>query len=388
MTTSRIEFPTASPSSSSMRDVADWARIVIGTLARGVIATILGLALWAAAPAVIGWHPTTVMTGSMEPRLTPGDVVVSRPVAETSLHVGQVILYDDPDMPGELRLHRFHAAGEDGQIITKGDANPQPDSTPIVRSAVHGVAFIRVPYVGTPIVWLREGEWQKLVALVVALAGLALLATVDASLRRDPSDPSDPSDLSDPLDSVGPSGGSGPSDPDATGGGQEARPALVTSLPSVVVAVATRAQVRRTRRARRLRTTGVALTAVLLVTGAGLLLPGRASAAPFSGTTKTTTSFAATSAVAPTSLTCTTNTNRSVTVGWSYGSSDTPASFDVLSAGSSVSNVAGTARSVNLTGSGSGTYTLSVRTNLTTSWTATSSTTVTVTVTNSTARCS
>jgi signal peptidase I len=356
----------------SFRDAVDWARIVVATAARGLVVTLLGLALWAAAPAIIGWHPTTVMTGSMEPRLAPGDVVVSRPVDPAQLRLGQVVLYDDPDQPGELRLHRIHAVRAGNMLIMKGDANPQPDSTPISRSVVHGVAFIRVPYVGLPILWLRDGEWHRLVLLVLALTVIAWLGTIDESLRRLAAPTSMGSDDSDPADSAGPRAA------DVAPSGADGRGDVVEQVDG-----RSGAGVRSWSRA----AVGVVVFAVGL-SGAAFV-PSRAEAAAFGAiTSNAVSSWKATTVVSPTQLTCTTNTNKSVTVGWSYTGSDTPASFDVMNGSSSVTNVAASARSATLTGTGSGTYTLTVRTNLTTTWTAASASSVTITVTNSVARCS
>ena len=67
---------TAAGSRGASRSWPHWLRLLVGTLSRTVLATVVGLLLWAAVPAVIGWTPTTVMTGSMEPRIHPGDIVV------------------------------------------------------------------------------------------------------------------------------------------------------------------------------------------------------------------------------------------------------------------------------------------------------------------------
>jgi signal peptidase I len=163
-----------------------WACIVVGILSRTVLGTLIGLLLWAAVPAVIGWTPTTVMTGSMEPRIHPGDVVVARPVAESSIHRGQVLLFQDPDHADHLRLHRYDDNGQGTQIVTKGDANPTADSTPIDRSAVVGVGYLRVPYIGTPFVWAAGHQWGHLLVTGSALLLLVLGAQADRSLRRDP----------------------------------------------------------------------------------------------------------------------------------------------------------------------------------------------------------
>ncbi|WP_123654294.1 hypothetical protein [Curtobacterium sp. ZW137] len=54
--------------SPRLGDVVDWVRVVVATLARGLIATLLGLALWAAAPAVIGWPSRSPTRGPPRPR--------------------------------------------------------------------------------------------------------------------------------------------------------------------------------------------------------------------------------------------------------------------------------------------------------------------------------
>ncbi|ROP64983.1 signal peptidase I [Curtobacterium sp. ZW137] len=348
----------------ALRDAADWGRVVVATLARGVVATLLGLALWAAAPAVIGWQPTTVMTGSMEPRLVPGDVVVSRPVAPAQLRLGQVLLADDPDQPGHLRMHRYVKAGAAGTLVTKGDANPQRDSTPIERSAVHGVAFLRIPYVGTPIVWLRDGEWHKVVLLALALTAMLYLGTIDGSLRRLGSAPADGADGDDGLEA--PTGSA---------------PPVASTASTVAGPRSRRALRRRARRVRRLRRSGAVAAVVLVAGGLGVLLPAQAVAAPWTKTTvNPTTSFATATATAVTALTCTNNADNTVTIGWTYpGAAGVPTSFDVLMGTTVVGTATGSASSARVAGSGilslGATVTVNVRTNLGGTWSATSSST-------------
>lgn len=167
------------------RSWIDWTRLGLGTAARVVLYSLLGLMVYAAVPAAIGWSPTTVMTGSMEPRIHPGDVVVAKPVVESEIHRGQVLLFDDPDQAGHLRLHRYFDNGQAGQIVTKGDANPQADSTPIARSAVVGVGFLRVPYVGSPFVWAANHQYGHLLVTGGLLLLVVLLSRTDRYLLRD-----------------------------------------------------------------------------------------------------------------------------------------------------------------------------------------------------------
>ncbi|SDQ29253.1 signal peptidase I [Curtobacterium sp. UNCCL20] len=358
----------------ALRDAVEWGRVVVATLARGVVATLLGLALWAAAPAVIGWQPTTVMTGSMEPRLTPGDVVVSRPVHADEVRMGKVLLADDPDQPGHLRMHRYVDDGPHGTLVTKGDANPQRDSTSLEPSAVHGVAFLRVPFVGSPIVWVREGEWLRVGLLALGLVAVLALCTVDGSLRRlVPTDETEDEDDSAGDDDDAAPGGVGGADD-----GLEARVDPATGLQSAVSPGPTRRDARRhERRARRLRRLGGVAAVLVLAGGAGLLLPGQAVAAPWSRTTvNPTSSFGALTVPPATALLCTPNGDGSVNIAFAYGG-PAATSFTVLNGTNALAT--GATSPVRVTGSGllnlGQVYTVTVRVNYLGNWTSTSSAT-------------
>jgi signal peptidase len=312
-----------------LHDAVDWARVVVATAARAVLAALVGLAVWSAAPALLGWHPTTVMTGSMAPRLLPGDVVVSRPVAPAEVRPGQVLLADDPDHPGHLRMHRFVEPGGDGTVVTKGDANPRADSTPIERSAVHGVAALRVPFVASPVLWVREGRWVETGVLTLVVVALLALATVDGALRRPAA-----------HRAARRAGHAGPV-ADAAVTGREARGDPDVGPPSgagpdpsrrSLRAVARRGSgVRRDRahragadRGRAHRAGAVVLVA--LAAGGSVVLPaGRADAGPFGRATATDLRLTAAVVAPATSPTCA-DASGSVVIAWQYAGDD-PRSF-------------------------------------------------------------
>lgn len=177
--------------------MSQWARLVAANLARVLLTLGLSLALWAATPSLLGWQPTTVMTGSMQPRINPGDVVIARPVPTSELRPGQVLLVDDPDHHDRLRLHRLVRSNLDGRLILRGDANPGEDSTPVDPHAVHGVGVLRVPYVATPILWLHNHAWTDLAILLALIATLIGATSLDRALTHpvsstDPSAPPPP----------------------------------------------------------------------------------------------------------------------------------------------------------------------------------------------------
>jgi signal peptidase I len=176
---------TASDSSTALpqgRSTArQWAAFLPRLLARTALFALGSLLFFAVVPALIGWHVTTVMSDSMAPRFVQGDLIVSMPMPGNRVVPGQVALFHDPDHPERLRLHRVVKVSPTHVLTTKGDANPQPDSTPVQPSAVLGVGVMRIPYVGEPIFWIRTGEPVPLGIFGAALAGALVLAMPSAS---------------------------------------------------------------------------------------------------------------------------------------------------------------------------------------------------------------
>jgi signal peptidase I len=150
-----------------------WLRLLLCVLARGCLVLLVGLATWAVLPNVLGWHTVVVMTGSMQPKVQPGDALVYQPAPASRLQPGQVIIVKDPAHPGRLLSHRMTERLATGDLITRGDANASADSTPVKPDEVLGVARLRVGYIGLPWRWLHEGRPLLAVgafALTVALA--------------------------------------------------------------------------------------------------------------------------------------------------------------------------------------------------------------------------
>ncbi|WP_165640239.1 signal peptidase I [Klenkia brasiliensis] len=145
---------------------------VAGTVSSLLLTVALGLATWIVLPTlVLGWHPTLVTSGSMEPVVSPGDVVVLRDAGTAGLDVGTVVLYD---LPGTGRvLHRVVAVQDDGTYVVQGDANPAPDAAPVRPDQVRGAAVLEVPFIGLPSLWVERGDTTSL-----ALAAALLVTTV------------------------------------------------------------------------------------------------------------------------------------------------------------------------------------------------------------------
>jgi signal peptidase len=61
----------------------------------------------------------------------------------------------------------------DGSLVTKGDANALPDSTPLPAANLRGLARLKVPAVGVPLLRARAGDPVPAGAVVVLTVILA-----------------------------------------------------------------------------------------------------------------------------------------------------------------------------------------------------------------------
>ncbi|MFF2847097.1 signal peptidase I [Streptomyces sp. NPDC058001] len=154
-------------------------RVAGSVISRTVLGSMVGLLMWAHLPVMaLGWTAGVVQSGSMRPALAPGDVVLYQPTQrDRAPAVGQIVLALDPTRPGRLLTHRVHQVLPDNALITKGDANSTPDSTPIRPTALQGVARLRVPWIGLPVQLWRA---KQLVPGAIALLGLATLLALAA----------------------------------------------------------------------------------------------------------------------------------------------------------------------------------------------------------------
>jgi signal peptidase len=113
----------------------------------------------------------------MRPRISPGDLVLAAPVARGEVKAGRVVLFRDPVRQNRTIVHRVVRYDDDGNIVTKGDANRTEDSTPVPPSSVLGLPRLKVPFIGRPVVWMHENNRRALLIslLVVGVGGSALL---------------------------------------------------------------------------------------------------------------------------------------------------------------------------------------------------------------------
>jgi signal peptidase I len=148
-----------------------------------VLLSLLGAltAIVSVARASLGLDATVISSGSMEPSISPGDVVLLRPEVDDPT-VGMVVRFADPD--GGTIVHRIRDVQPEG-YVTRGDANTSADSGLRSRADLLGVGVVVVPSIGTPLLWWADGEVASLSAALLALVIAGWLMSTGA-LNIDP----------------------------------------------------------------------------------------------------------------------------------------------------------------------------------------------------------
>ena len=160
------------------------ARFVFELVARAALVVAMTALLGLGLVPRMGWYrPVTVLSGSMRPALSPGDIAVLTPEPVPEVRVGQAISYRIPIGDHHVQTHRVIAivhGGAHPSVRTKGDANTAPD--PWVAK-LNGPTAWRVravlPKVGWVVFWFRTPLVHKLsVFLAPILLALLILLRI------------------------------------------------------------------------------------------------------------------------------------------------------------------------------------------------------------------
>lgn len=106
---------------------------------------------WSTMPRLLGWQPQVVLSGSMQPALSPGSVVFIEPRDAEDVAVGDILTFRHPENRESLVTHRVlevtRAKGSPA-FSTKGDANAAPDKWLVPAANVVGTVRYSLPYMG------------------------------------------------------------------------------------------------------------------------------------------------------------------------------------------------------------------------------------------------
>ena len=104
----------------------------------------------------LGVQPTIIYSGSMQPSMDVGDIVIITETPTDSIEVGDVIQYRTGTANIVHRVYEKYEEGNTKLFITKGDANSGPDGTPILPEQITGKAVFTIPKIGWIPIYIKE----------------------------------------------------------------------------------------------------------------------------------------------------------------------------------------------------------------------------------------
>ncbi len=121
-----------------------------------------------------GYRSLIVLSGSMEPAMPIGGVVITKAADPASIKVGDIITFtgtvsDSPEQNSPFVTHRVVEILNEGEglsFVTKGDANNTTDVNPVAASRVVGRVVLVIPWLGYLSDFVRS-FWGWLVMIVL-----------------------------------------------------------------------------------------------------------------------------------------------------------------------------------------------------------------------------
>lgn len=165
------EIPAPS-SRTAPETLVSAARVLLTGALWTVGGLLFGLCMAVTVPILLRDRSLTVLTGSMEPTLNVGDVVVVKQISPLDARVGDVITFRDPADATRLVTHRVRSVQVgDGvaRFVTKGDANTSVERWKVPTDGTIARVLYRVPRIGYALFWVRGRSGRLLLVVIPAL---------------------------------------------------------------------------------------------------------------------------------------------------------------------------------------------------------------------------
>ena len=94
---------------------------------------------------IIGFRSYTVLSGSMEPKFYPGDMVITQHKNKADIQINDVVTFRDNE--GVIITHRIMEKTPEG-YITKGDNNNVEDADILTEDNIIGEVKFSIPKIG------------------------------------------------------------------------------------------------------------------------------------------------------------------------------------------------------------------------------------------------
>lgn len=111
-----------------------------------ILLAVLAVCLPLSVPKLLGYQVYDVVSGSMDPAIPVHSVVLVQPAAPEELQPGEIVAYRSGSSVVIHRLVENHIV--EGELVTKGDANAEPDPLKVEYAGVLGTVTAHIPFIG------------------------------------------------------------------------------------------------------------------------------------------------------------------------------------------------------------------------------------------------
>ena len=116
---------------------------IFGTV---ILLAVLAVCLPLSVPKLLGYQAYDVVSGSMDPAIPVHSVVLVQPAAPENIQPGEIVAYRSGSSVVIHRLVENHIV--EGELVTKGDANAEPDPLKVEYAGVLGTVTAHIPFIG------------------------------------------------------------------------------------------------------------------------------------------------------------------------------------------------------------------------------------------------
>jgi len=151
-----------------------------------IIGIIVIIAVLLAGARLVGYSPYIVLSGSMEPAYHVGSLIYVERFDPQDIKIGDAITFNLNE--NTIVTHRIYEIDtENSRIITKGDANDDPDASPVKYENVIGKAVFTIPLLGYISAFITSPPGLY-ITIGFGIVFILLVLIIDAFFKQEKSD--------------------------------------------------------------------------------------------------------------------------------------------------------------------------------------------------------
>ena len=125
-------------------------------------------------PNLFGYEFYNILTGSMEPTIPTGSLVITKSVDTKDIKVNDIITFGEGNSVTTHRVESINK-GNNLEFITKGDANEVIDPRPIEENEIFGKVILHIIGLGYVIGFIQKNIILSIVIAIVLTTGFKMI---------------------------------------------------------------------------------------------------------------------------------------------------------------------------------------------------------------------